>query len=87
MKVRSLLSDGDTSTDHGVYRIVVRGRLDESWSNWFDGMAIVCVDGLTELTGVVVDQSALHGILARIRDLNLILVSVDLVQSKSNNAC
>ena len=71
----------------GVYRIVVRGRLDESWSNWFDGMAIASVDGLTELTGAVVDQSALHGILTRIRDLNLTLVSVDLVQSKSNNAC
>lgn len=81
------MSDGDTSTGQGVYRIVVRGRLDESWSNWFDGMAIASVDGLTELTGAVVDQSALHGILTRIRDLNLTLVSVDLVQSKSNNAC
>lgn len=63
-----------------TYQIQVYGRLDEHWSEWFGGM-VVTVDQedvtspITTLTGVL-DQPALHGILARIRDLNLALVSV-----------
>ncbi|MCZ7575025.1 MAG: hypothetical protein M5U01_41280 [Ardenticatenaceae bacterium] len=64
-----------------VYQIKVRGRLDTSWSDWFNGMLIGFEhesDGtpITVLTGTVVDQPALHGILARIRDLNLTLLAV-----------
>ncbi len=63
------------------YQIKVRERLDESWSDWLEGMAITfenCSDGfdITILTGQVVDQAALHGILNRIRDLNAQLLSV-----------
>jgi hypothetical protein len=63
------------------YQIKVRGRLDESWSDWLEGMAITFdrdSDGsdLTILTGQVVDQAALHGVLNRIRDLNAHLLSV-----------
>jgi hypothetical protein len=63
-----------------TYQIRVQGRLGEHWSEWFGGMAIELVDDdaaspITTLTGIV-DQSALHGILARIRDLNLRLLSV-----------
>jgi hypothetical protein len=63
------------------YQITVQGHLDGKWATWFEGMEItphVCRDGKprTVLTGVVADQAALYGMLARIRDLNLTLVSV-----------
>jgi hypothetical protein len=68
-----------------VYQIKVQGRLDERWSDWFDGMTITFErqsDGstVTTLTGVVVDQAALHGILSKIRDFNLTLISVTKVE-------
>jgi hypothetical protein len=64
-----------------VYQIKVRGRLDASWSDWFDGMKLTFEDGddgspITTLTGAVADQAALHGLLSRISDLNLTLISV-----------
>ncbi len=64
------------------YRIVVQGRLDDSWSDWLSGMS-VSVDqtrdgvSVTTLTGPVVDQAALRGILNRLWDLNLTLISVN----------
>ena len=60
-----------------VYRIRVAGRLDQRWSSWFDGF-LVCTDedGTTSLTGSVADQAALHGLLTRVRDLGLELISV-----------
>jgi hypothetical protein len=62
-----------------VYRIRVRGQLGPQWSAWFEGLSIVeTVGGDTTLTGQLADQSALHGVLARIRDLGLELVSVTL---------
>jgi hypothetical protein len=65
-----------------VYRIVVGGRLDESWSAWFGDMALATEhseDGttITILTGTVNDQPALHGLLARVRDLGLSLLLVE----------
>ena len=65
-----------------VYRIVVGGRLDERWSAWFDDMDLVVEcseDGttITTLTGTVADQPALHGLLARVRDLGLSLLLVE----------
>jgi hypothetical protein len=60
-----------------VYQIRVRGVIDSMWSDWFDGL-ITCpqANGDTLLTGSVRDQSALHGLLAKIRDLGLPLLSV-----------
>ena len=67
-----------------VYQIKLRGRLDASWSDWFDGMTLTFEnedDGpVTTLTGTVVDQTALHGLLSKISDLNLPLISVTLVE-------
>ena len=62
-----------------VYEIRVKGRIDPQWSDWFDGFSIVAAaDGETSLTGPVTDQAALHGLLAKIRDLGLPLLSLAL---------
>jgi len=61
-----------------IYRVHVRGHIDDRWTDWLGGMAIQRqADGTTLLVGPVVDQAALHGVLARIRDLALPLLSVD----------
>lgn len=62
-----------------LYQIRVRGQLDRRWSDWFDGFEIVPDDGDTILTGTVVDQAALHGILAKIRDLGLSILLVEML--------
>lgn len=60
-----------------LYEIRVRGHLDTRWANQFEGLTITLEDnGDTHLTGLVVDQSALHGLLKKVRDLGLPLVSV-----------
>jgi len=71
-----------------IYQIKVQGRLDEDWSDWFDGMTIAvepASDGspMTTLTGVFADQPALRGTLSKIWDLNLKLVSVTRTERKS----
>jgi hypothetical protein len=68
-----------------IYQIKVQGRLDERWAHWFDGLSITFetdADGstLTVLTGQVVDQAALHGLLSRVRDLGLSLILVERVE-------
>jgi hypothetical protein len=61
-----------------VHQIRVRGVIDSKWSDWFDGLSVFPqADGTTLLTGPVRDQSALHGLLAKIRDLGLPLLSVE----------
>ena len=64
---------------HGVtdYRIKLKEYLDPNWSDWFEHMAISTDGDQTILTGAVADQAALHGLLIRIRDLNLTLLSVE----------
>ena len=60
-----------------TYEIRVDVHLDDRWASWFDGLALTHeTDGSTTLRGPVVDQTALHGLLQRIRDLGLPLVSV-----------
>ena len=58
------------------YRIRVRGQLDRGWSDWFDGFEIQSIGEDTVLTGCVPDQAALHGVLAKIRDLDLMILLV-----------
>lgn len=59
------------------YRIVVRGGLGERFDSAFDGMTVCAADGVTSLEGDLRDQSALFGVLDRVRDLGLELVSVE----------
>jgi hypothetical protein len=62
------------------YEIKLKGHLNESWSDWFDGMTFTHEsDGTTTLRGKIVDQSALFGLLKKIRDLVLPLISVNQV--------
>jgi len=61
----------------GVYEIVVKGKLDSRWSRWFANMQIIPrPDGNTLLTGPIADQSALYGVISRMRDLGMVLISV-----------
>ncbi len=70
------MSTGATPTNHQGYSIRVKGHLDDRWSDWF-GLTVTNLDsGDAVLFGPVADQAALHGILARIRDLNITLISV-----------
>ena len=65
----------------GIYKIKVKSKLDSSWSEWFEGWTITPEgDDTTALTGRVADQSALHGVLIKIRNLNLPIVSVNCVE-------
>jgi hypothetical protein len=60
-----------------TYQIRIQGALDQSWSDWFDGFTISRQNGETLLVGRVIDQAALHGILAKINDLGLSIVSIE----------
>ena len=71
------MSDRPTAHEAGRYEIRVQGHLDSRWAAWFDGLTLSnCSDGTTVIHGVVVDQSALHGLLQRVRDVGLPLISV-----------
>ena len=70
----------------GVYEIRLKGHLDDKWADWFDGLTITRADnGETLLRGPVVDQAALHGVLRKVRDLGLPLVSVNHIDPKQAN--
>ena len=65
-----------------VYEIRVKGHLDPRWSEWFDGLQVTNEpNGEALLSGHIADQAALHGVLAKVRDLNLQLVSVTSVHT------
>jgi len=64
-----------------VYQIRIEGHLDRQWTDWFDGMTITLEDnGDTLITGPVVDQAALHGLLKKVRDLGMPLLSINFVK-------
>jgi hypothetical protein len=70
-----------TPSQNVVYQIRIQGHLAREWTDWFEGLTITLEeDGDTLLTGPVVDQSALHGLLKKVRDLGMTLISVNQVQ-------
>jgi len=61
-----------------MYEIRLQGQLDQRWSDWFEGFTLaIQSDGTTTLTGPVTDQAALHGLLRRVSDLGVTLISVN----------
>jgi hypothetical protein len=64
-----------------AYQIRITGQLDARWADWFEGLTITLDGGDTLITGPVVDQAVLHGLLKRVRDLGMPLVSVSPVES------
>lgn len=79
-----MANNPDPITDPGhpmVYQIRLKGHLGSQWTDWFEGLTIALEDnGDTLLTGPVVDQAALHGLLKKVRDLGMPLVSVSPVE-------
>jgi hypothetical protein len=64
------------------YEIRIQGHLDQHWSEWFDGLAITYdVDDNTVLLGPLVDETALHGVLIKVRDLALPLLAVNRIDA------
>src|SRR5512138_246982 len=72
----------DLSISGVIYEIKIQGLLEDHWAKWFEGMTLKRIEngdthqGYTILSGPIMDQPALHGLLAKIRDLNLTLLSV-----------
>ena len=70
----------------GRYEIRIKGHLDDKWADWFEGLTITRADnGETLILGPVVDQTELHGVLRKVRDLGLPLLSVMEVGSRQAN--
>jgi hypothetical protein len=66
-----------------IYQIRIKGRLGLQWTDWFEGLTITLAEnGETLLTGPVVDQAALHGLLRKVRDLGMPLLSVNSVETE-----
>ena len=66
---------------HQCYKIRLKGHLDDRWAEWFEGLTITLEEnGNTLLSGPLADQAALHGILKKVRDLGLALLSVNSVE-------
>jgi len=70
------MTNREMNESPSFYRIQVKGTLNESWSDWFDGFSVTQQEGKTLLVGQVIDQAALLGILAKINDLGLVILSV-----------
>ncbi len=72
--------NGTPNPDAKVYQIRIKGHLDSQWIDWFEGLTITLEEnGDTLLTGPVIDQARLHGLLKKIRDFGIPLISVNQV--------
>jgi hypothetical protein len=75
------------TNEGGSYEIRLKGRLETRWAAWFDGLSLTHEgDGTTLIHGPVTDQAALHGLLSKVRDLGLPLVSVTRVRPAGSDA-
>ena len=70
-----------------AYQIRLKGHLSHQWTEWFEGLTITLEeDGNTLLTGPVIDQAALHGLLKKVRDLGMPLISVNRIKPDQKDA-
>jgi hypothetical protein len=75
------LESKPTPSQTVVYQIRIKGHLGHQWTDWFEGLTITLEeDGNTLLTGPLVDQAALHGLLKKVRDFGLTLISINQVE-------
>ena len=80
--MNEMYASTETNLEPELYEICLKGHLDEQWTNWFEGLTITLEkNGHTLLTGPVIDQAALYGVLRKVRDLGLPLLSVNRVTS------
>ena len=77
------MAEGKEYDRPGRYEIRVKGKLGEMWADWFDDFEIRFEKDITILSGQVPDQAALHGLLNKIRDLGLTLLSIQCVEENS----
>lgn len=71
-------------SETATYEIRIKGRLNDRWSTWFDGMEITAADdGSTLIRGPVADQAALHGLIQKVRDLGLPLLSLTTIRQEA----
>jgi len=76
--MRPTTSSTDVHCESRFYEISIKGHLDNRWADWFEGMTITLDDdGNTRLSGSVVDQAALYGVLRKVRDFGMPLLSVN----------
>ena len=76
-----------TGMPQEFYQITVKGHLNPNWADWFDGLTITPLpNGTTAISGPLVDQAALHGLLRKVRDLGVPLLSVTRVRSDQADA-
>ena len=74
--------------EQAIYQIKVKGILGEHWSDWFNGLTITSHSNkCTLLTGPIHDQAALHGLLIKIRDMGLTILSIERMDRTSMNNC
>ena len=81
-----MMTNGREFDTTSIYEIRVRGVLNQRWSDWFDGFRIDNQVHDTILVGPVIDQAELHGLLAKIRDLGLPIISVERVNSAGSDS-
>ena len=86
---RVMSNEINSESDPGqplVYQIRIKGHLGREWADWFGGLTITLEDnGETLLTGPVVDQAALHGVLRKVRDLGMSLITLKKISSKTGS--
>ena len=83
--MRKTRSSTEDHYESGLYEIRVKGHLADRWAGWFEGLTITLEeDGVTLLTGPVIDQAALYGLLRKTRDLGMPLLSVNRVEPGQN---
>jgi hypothetical protein len=81
------MSETMSANEAGRYEIRIKGRLDSRWAAWFDGLDLTnASDGITVIHGLVADQSALHGLLQKVRDVGLPLISVTRLDADQRTA-
>ncbi len=78
--------NGTPNLDGKFYEIRIKGHLDSQWTDWFEDLTVTLEEtGDTLLTGPVVDQAALHGLLKKIRDLGIPLISINRVETNETH--